>query len=122
MTGAHLRGAVRWRVHLPARHAPELVASLEPLGIDWAMDWGGALVWIALDDPGSDVREVAARLGGEAVLVATDPEIRRRIPALPPRAGGVAALEQRVRCAFDPAGVFATGRFAEDVHADKLSA
>jgi glycolate oxidase FAD binding subunit len=122
MTGCALVGAVRWRVHLPPRHAPELIARLHPLGIDWAMDWGGGLVWIALDERGTAVRQHAAALGGEAMLVAADPEMRAAVPALHPRAAGVAALEARVRRAFDPAGVFASGRFAEDAHADPISA
>lgn len=56
------------------------------------------------------------------MLVAADPEMRAAVPALHPRAAGVAALEARVRRAFDPAGVFASGRFAEDAHADPISA
>ena len=33
------------------------------------------------------------------------------VPAFHPLAPGLAALEARVRRAFDPAGVFETGRF-----------
>lgn len=122
MTGGALAGGVRWRVHLPPRHAPDLIERLQPLGIDWAMDWGGGLVWIALDDRGTAVRDHAALLGGEATLVAADAAMRAMVPALHPRAPGVAALEARVRRAFDPAGVFVSGRFAEDAHADPVSA
>jgi len=122
MTGRGLAGATRWRVHLPPRHAAELVTRLEPAGAQWAMDWGGGQVWIALDRDDDLVREEAARLGGEAMLVEAAPEVRARITALHPRSSGVAALEQRVRRAFDPAGVFATGRFREDADADQLSA
>lgn len=122
MTGSGLAGATRWRVHLPPRHGAGLVAALEPLGAQWAMDWGGGQLWIALDRHDDLVRREAARLGGEATLVAASAEVRAAIPALPPRAAGVAALEQRVRRAFDPAGVFASGRFREDVDADQLPA
>lgn len=118
MTGAALVGGMRWRVHLPARNAAGLIARLQPLGAQWAMDWGGARVWIALDDAGLAVREAAAALQGEAVLVTGS----RTIPAFHPRAHGVAALEARVRRAFDPLGVFATARFGEDAHADQLPA
>lgn len=122
MTGAGLVQGVRWKVHLSPRHAADLIERLEPLGIDWAMDWGGGLVWIALDHAGTEVRDAAAALGGEAMLVQAEAEIRAVVPALHPRAAGVAALEQRVRRAFDPAGVFATRRFMEDADADQLSA
>jgi FAD/FMN-containing dehydrogenases len=122
MTGAGLAGAVLWRIHLPPRSAPDLLARLEPLGMDWAMDWGGALVWIALDNTGTTVREVAAALGGEATLIRAEASMRAQVPALHPRPQGLSELEQRVRRAFDPQGVFATDRFVEDAHADRLSA
>jgi len=122
MTGARLSGPIRWRVHLPPRHAPELIERLEPLGIDWAMDWGGGMVWVALDGPRTEVRDEAAKLGGDATLVLAGAAMRQHIPAFQPRAPGVAALEQRVRRAFDPAGVFETGRFMGEAHADQLRA
>lgn len=122
MTGSGLHGAVLWRVHLPPRAAPALIARLQSLAIDWAMDWGGAQVWIALDDGGTLVREAAAALGGEATLVRADTAMRARVPTFHPRRRGLAELEQRVRRAFDPQNVFATQRFAEDAHADRLPA
>ncbi len=122
MTGAGLNGAVRWDVHLPPRRAHELVRALQPYGADWAMDWGGGRVWVALDREDMIVREEAAKLGGEARLVTAPAEMRARVPAFQPRQRGVMALEQRVRRAFDPADVFATARFMEDADADQLSA
>jgi glycolate oxidase FAD binding subunit len=44
--------------------------------------------------------------------------MRARTPFLDPPAPGVARLAERVRPAFDPAGVFETGRFLDDAHAD----
>jgi glycolate oxidase FAD binding subunit len=122
MTGAKLAGSVRWRVHLPPRQAPALIDMLAPLGIDWAMDWGGGQIWIALDSAGTEVRDAAAALGGEAALVLASADMRSKVPAFHPRPSGVSALEQRVRRAFDPKGVFATSRFAEDADADQLLA
>jgi glycolate oxidase FAD binding subunit len=121
MTGAALKGTVRWDVHLPPRAAPALIAAL-PEGAGWAMDWGGGRVWIATDAEDEAVRDLAAGLGGEARLVAAPEAMRARVPAFHPRARGVLALEARVRRAFDPKGVFATGRFAEDADADALHA
>lgn len=122
MTGSALAGETFWRVHLPPRHAPALVANLELRGIDWAMDWGGGRVWIAHEGASSAVRDAAAALGGEAALVRASAAMRAGVPALHPRPAGLAALEQRVRRAFDPSGVFATSRFAEDARADQLPA
>lgn len=121
MTGAALKGTVRWDVHLPPRAAPALIAAL-PEGAGWAMDWGGGRVWIATDAEDEAVRQLAAGLGGEARLVAAPEAMRARVPAFHPRAKGVLALEARVRRAFDPKGVFVTGRFAEDADADAVSA
>jgi len=122
MTGAGLSGEVLWRVHLPPRHAADIVERLQPLGISWAMDWGGGLVWIARDAPGLEVREVAAAFAGEATLVRAPAAMRAEVTAFHPRAAGVAALEARVRRAFDPAGIFETGRFLGEGHADQLRA
>jgi len=119
MTGSALTGQALWRVHLLPRRAPELVARF---GDQWAMDWGGGQVWIALDDTGTAPREAAATLGGEAVLSRAPPEMRSHVPAFHPRVPGVAALESRVARAFDPHGIFATPRFREDAHADQLPA
>lgn len=119
MTGRALTGQAFWRIHLPPRRAPELVARF---GTQWTMDWGGGQVWIASDDTGPAVREAATALGGEAVLTKAPLEMRARTPAFHTRAPGVAALESRVARAFDPQGVFATTRFREDADADQLPA
>jgi glycolate oxidase FAD binding subunit len=45
------------------------------------------------------------------MLVRADAAMRAVVPALHPQPKPLAALEERVRRAFDPAGVFETGRF-----------
>lgn len=122
MTGHDLAGEVCWLVHVPARHCAELVMALEQLEAQWAMDWGGGRLWIATNDQSQEVRDAAARLRGSARLVRAPAGMRERVSAFHPRAQGVAALEHRVRAAFDPAGVFLTGRFREDGHADQIFA
>ena len=49
--------------------------------------------------------------GGHAMLLRGDDRLRANGPAFHPQPHGVAALEARVRRAFDPAGLFETGRF-----------
>jgi glycolate oxidase FAD binding subunit len=120
MTGDALKGAIRWRVHLPPRLAPYFIDISGP--DDWAMEWGGGRLWLGFDLPVRVPRKLAEADGGEAFLVQAAPEIRARIPAFQPRAKGVAELEARVRRAFDPLDVFVTGRFAEDANADQLPA
>ncbi len=106
--------AVLWRLSLPPSRAAEVVdRGLGP----WTMDWAGARVWLASEDTVA-VREAAEAVGGHAMLVRAPEAMRRTVPALHPQPGPVMALEARVRRAFDPAGVFETGRFLDDTHAD----
>jgi glycolate oxidase FAD binding subunit len=56
--------------------------------------------------------------GGHAMLIRGDEALRRTMPAWHPQAPGVAALETRLRQAFDPKGVFDAVRFLDAAHAD----
>ena len=100
---------VLWRLSLPASRSAEVVQrGLGP----WVMDWAGALVWLASDDAKA-VRAAAEPAGGHAMLVRAPEAMRRTVPALHPQPAPVMALEARLRRAFDPAGVFETGRFLD---------
>ena len=79
-------------------------------GIDWLADWAGGLLWLAYDGPADTLRAAAEAAGGHAMLVRAS-AAHESVPMLHPQPSGVAALEARVRRAFDPAGVFETGRF-----------
>jgi glycolate oxidase FAD binding subunit len=98
---------VLWRLSVPPNRGSDVVAAL---GGDWRMDWAGGLVWVAAADAGA-VRSAAETAGGHAMLVRAPEAVRARVPTLHPQPAGVAALETRVRRAFDPTGVFETGRF-----------
>jgi glycolate oxidase FAD binding subunit len=101
--------AVLWRLSLPPSRAAEVVdRGLGP----WAMDWAGARVWLASEDAEA-VRGAAAAVGGHALLVRAPEALRGGVPAFHPQPGPVMALEARLRRAFDPAGVFETGRFLD---------
>jgi len=97
-----------WRVIVRATQAPALVAALPGR---WLFDWGGGLVWLASDADPQAIRSAAVAAGGHATLFRADAESRARIPAFHPQPAALEALEARVRRAFDPAGVFETGRF-----------
>jgi glycolate oxidase FAD binding subunit len=96
-----------WRISVSPSRAPEVVDALNG---EWSMDWAGGLIWAACLDAAA-VRKAAASAGGHAMLLRAPEAMRASAPALHPPAAGVAALELRVRRAFDPAGVFETGRF-----------
>lgn len=113
-----LTGDILWRVHVRPSSVCDLIALLEPYGVRWLMDWGGGLLWVESDAQDGMVRSIASAAGGQATLVRARPEMRTHVPALHPGAPSVVALEARVRAAFDPRGVWETGRFLEDAYAD----
>ncbi|QXQ07933.1 FAD-binding protein [Sphingosinicellaceae bacterium] len=102
-----------WRVNVPPSRGGAVVLSLQPHGAEWLFDWAGGLVWLTFDGDPALVRAAADAAGGHASLVRGPAELRASVPAFHPAAAGVAALEMRVRRAFDPAGVFETGRFGD---------
>jgi len=112
-TAAPLDSPLLWRVQLPASAAASIAGWLEANGARWLIDWGGALLWTDWSGDPLTLRDHSAAAGGHAALVRAPAETRARIPAQHPRAPGVAALEARIRRAFDPDGVFETGRFGE---------
>jgi glycolate oxidase FAD binding subunit len=107
-----LEGSI-WRIHVPPSSAPTVVQALEPLGARWLFDWAGGLIWIRLEANAEQIRATAASAGGHATLVRASKELRNTVPVLHPRDRVVSALEARIRRAFDPAGVFETGRFLD---------
>ncbi len=102
-----------WRIQVPPSCAAAVIEILEPLGAQWFCDWAGALIWVSLLGNAVRIREAAASVGGHAMLVRAARDLRNTVPALHPRTPAVAALEARIRRAFDPAGVFETARFLD---------
>jgi glycolate oxidase FAD binding subunit len=111
-------GRPLWRVSLPARAFPAMVAQFHPWGARWLADWAGGLLWLTYDGDPATLRGAAAAAGGHAMLIRGDAALRAAVPAFQPQPAALAALETRVRRAFDPAGVFETGRFGDGAHAD----
>jgi glycolate oxidase FAD binding subunit len=111
-------GRPLWRVNVPPSGGCAVVNAVEPLGARWFFDWAGGLIWLSFDGDPAAIRAAAGRAGGHATLVRAPAELRAIVPAQHPRAPGVASLETRVRRAFDPAGIFETGRFLDDAHAN----
>ena len=81
-----------------------------PLGFEQTLiEWGGALRWIKSDAPADRIRAQAAAAGGHASLFRHGSALPRLAPLEPV----LARLNQRIKQAFDPLGLFATGRMSQ---------
>jgi glycolate oxidase FAD binding subunit len=106
-----------WRLCPPPADAPALVAELRARLPESEVfyDWGGGLVWLALDGEPLDgdvsaVRQVIARFGGHATLIAAPADLRASTPVFDPLPAPLKALLSRIKSGFDPLGVLNPGR------------
>ncbi|WP_343521555.1 glycolate oxidase subunit GlcE [Sphingomonas sp.] len=98
-----------WRLIVAPGQAPDVIAALP--GAEWLFDWAGGLIWLASNADPAVIRTAAEAADGHATLMRASEAMRRAVPALHPQPTALAAIEERVRRAFDPDGVFETGRF-----------
>ncbi|MDA1132124.1 MAG: hypothetical protein O2905_02730, partial [Proteobacteria bacterium] len=103
---------VLWRLSVPpASGADVIVAITAAAAAECIADWAGGRVWVALDRAEELlVRGAAAAVGGHATLFAAPPDVRQTVAVFPPLPPALAALQQRVRHGFDPAGILNRGR------------
>ncbi len=104
-----------WRLSLPSSKAPGVVAYIRRvLDIRHFYDWGGGLVWLAVNasaDAGSKVIRGAMRgLGGHATLLRASPEVRSQVDIFEPLPPSLADLTRRIKFAFDPDRILNFGR------------
>jgi glycolate oxidase FAD binding subunit len=102
-TGA-LTAARLWRLSVP-RTAP-----LADLPGETVRDWAGGEIWLASDAAADRIRRLAGAAGGHATLYRGAAPGEEVFTPLPP---ALLALHQRLKAAFDPAGVFNPGRMYE---------
>ncbi|MBE3027214.1 glycolate oxidase subunit GlcE [Janthinobacterium sp. BJB1] len=91
-----------WRLSLPP-HASAIILQGRQL-----IEWGGAQRWLKLDGDadaagGQRIRQAVAAAGGHATLFRGGD---KAVGVFHPLAPAVAAIHQRLRQAFDPAGIF----------------
>ena len=106
---------VVWKLSVPPQAGPAVAARLADGGsASYFYDWGGGLVWLALDagdDAGAPaVRAAVAESGGHATLVRAPEATRAVVPVFQPQDPAKAALTQRVKDGFDPRRVLNPGR------------
>jgi glycolate oxidase FAD binding subunit len=104
--GAEAGAAELWRLSVPSA-ASALVMRGEQL-----IEWGGAQRWLRVDrGAAEDIRRVAAAAGGHATRyrVASE-DLGAGVGAFHPLPPAVARIHERLKSAFDPAGIFNRGR------------
>ena len=84
---------------------------MEPDG-DLLVDWGGALRWLRTEAPAAGVRAAAERAGGHAALFRGGDRTGEVFHPLQPAVRGI---HERLKAAFDPAGIFNPGRMYEGI-------
>ncbi len=102
----HLDGeAALWRLSLPST-TPDL-----GLAGDTLIEWGGAQRWLKTTMEASALRRVAAAVDGHGTLYrGGSPLLRKTAGVFQALPGPMAALQTRLKKAFDPAGIFNPGR------------
>ncbi|MFV3129582.1 FAD-binding protein [Niveispirillum sp. KHB5.9] len=104
-----------WRLSVPPMAGMGVLASVRaaiPRALGW-LDWGGGLVWVGVPGGMADAWAgvVRAAVGGDghATLMRAPDAVKAVIPVFHPQPAAVAALSQRVRAQFDPAGILNPG-------------
>lgn len=99
-----------WRLSVPP------AASALVLRGDQLIEWGGAQRWLRVEHGvADDIRRVAAAAGGHATRYrvapgADAPALGAGAGAFHPLAPAMARIHERLKAAFDPAGIFNRGR------------
>jgi glycolate oxidase FAD binding subunit len=109
-------GEVLWRFSQPPSQAARLQQALEPHGLTrCAIDWGGGLLWAVLPvaTPPTAPHQLALAHQGLAWRFAAGPEDANEA-AFTPLSPGLARLNQKLKAAFDPQGIFNPGRIGTD--------
>lgn len=104
-----------WRIVCPSKSGAGLAAELvAATGGEVILDWGGGLLWLAVP-PAQDaflgaVRTLAAAAEGHATLLRQSDDLPDTVAVFPPLAPPLAALNGRIKAAFDPQAIFNRGR------------
>lgn len=101
-----------WKLSVPPASGPAVAAALQAsVAADLYLDWGGGLIWAAVDAAGhTEAVRAAVGANGHATLMRAPDSVRASVPVFHPQPAPVAALSQRVKASFDPAGIFNPGR------------
>lgn len=103
-----------WRVSLAPTASPAFLGAVRAtLDVDYFLDWGGGLVWLAArgaEDGGAGPIRAALGGRGHATLIRASAALRASVPVFQPLPPALAALSARVKDGFDPKRVLNRGR------------
>ncbi|MEO0670725.1 MAG: glycolate oxidase subunit GlcE [Pseudomonadota bacterium] len=105
-----------WRISTAPTAALDVVSQAEANGAGIAahyFDWAGGLIWLAVpaSEPRADaIRSAVAASGGHATLMRAPEDVRASVPVFEPQPKPLAALNRRVKEAFDPFHILNPGR------------
>lgn len=87
-----------------------------PLGLPGAtlIEWGGAQRWVRGDQGAEQMRTVASRAGGHAVLFRGSDALKISAGTFQPLSPPLVRIHRNLKQAFDPKGVFNVGRMYPD--------
>ncbi len=124
-----------WRISVKPSETPAFIDVLQQMhGFDYALDWGGGLIWLAAYDDhlseaahyhqdsarhndtvaGAEVLHTnlqhnAGRAGGHTTLIKAPDAVRAAVPVFQPENSTVTALSKGLRAQFDPRGILNAG-------------
>ena len=109
---------VVWKLSVAPTDGPAVLRELQGLrGADVFADWGGGLIWLAVDMPklgGAElVRDAVAKVGGHATLIRGDAELRKAVSVFQPLTPGIRKITEKIKDGFDPHRILNPGRMYE---------
>jgi len=123
-----------WRISAPPSVGMALAEQMAArFGGRYFCDWGGGLIWLALDGGAltpedaaeiSDGGALALRkalsergedMAGHALLVRAPQDLRRQVAVFQPQSPALAKLTAKMKQGFDPVGILNPGRMYQDI-------
>jgi glycolate oxidase FAD binding subunit len=109
-----------WRLSVPPAKGSQVALSiLEGHPGEVIYDWGGGLVWLAVDEKNNAdearVRLAVNAVGGHATLFRASEELRRNIAVFHPQPEDLADISKNIKDGFDPGGILNPGRMYEGI-------
>ena len=80
----------------------------------WFMDWGGGLIWFATHAPDAAtlLRQANAEFKAHATLIRAPLSVRANVDVFEPQSDAIQKISMGIKSAFDPDGLFNTGRMS----------